>query len=515
MAPAIQPSVKWAERRDDTGTVAGVSSSVPPLVRPARYALQPNLSVVADERGGLLLCLRPLLALRLNRQATTVLGALRQPCNIAELATLVPGMPPATITAFLDSLLRRRLLIRHPAEMTLWPTVSIIVPAHGRAEATRRCARSLLALDYPADQREIIVVDDASTPPLAEALRDLPILLLRQERNIGQSAARNLAATMANGAVLAFIDNDCMAEPDWLRGLLPYLDDPSVAMIGGRVVAPPARGAVAAFEAVRSPLDMGALETEVTPNAAVSYLPTCNLLVRRDVLLAHGGFDATLRVGEDVDFLWRTLRSGHRAWYVPTGRVVHDHRVRWGDWLRRRADYGSSEADLQQRYPEGRRVMHLPRISLLLLLAVALTAWFGVAGLWPGAIAVTLLGVELVEKCRWLRRIGVALSIGRVAVALGREHAAACYHLSANVVRYYSLPLLAIGGIQPHWLPAIILLLVIAPLADYRRLRPQLSPPIFVGLYGLELAAYQIGLWRGCRQRRTLRPLLPRLVWRR
>jgi hypothetical protein len=97
---------------------------------------------------------------------------------------------------------------------------------------------------------------------------------------------------------------------------------------------------------------MGADATEVTPTAAVSYLPTCNLLVRRDVLLAHGGFDAALRVGEDVDFIWRTCVAAHRAWYAPTGRVVHHHRVQWGDWLRRRADYGSSEADLQQRFPK-------------------------------------------------------------------------------------------------------------------------------------------------------------------
>jgi GT2 family glycosyltransferase len=73
-------------------------------------------------------------------------------------------------------------------------------------------------------------------------LRDLPITLLRQERNIGQSAARNLAAALASGAVLAFIDNDCVAEPDWLKTLLPYLADPAVAIVGGRVVAPP-RGA--------------------------------------------------------------------------------------------------------------------------------------------------------------------------------------------------------------------------------------------------------------------------------
>ena len=515
MAYPVQQGMKQAEWPDDGGAVAVAPPLVPPSAQPARYALQPHLSVIADEQGGTLLCLRPLLALRLNRQATALLSALPQPHSIAELATQVPGMTPAAITAFLDNLVRRRLLIRRPAGITVWPQVSIIIPAHGRTEATRRCVQSLLALDYPADRREIIIVDDASEPPLAEALRDLPIQLVRQERNIGQSAARNLAATIASGEILAFIDNDCVAEPDWLRSLLPYLDQPAMAIVGGRIIAPPARGAVAAFEAVRSPLDMGAVETEVAPNAAVSYLPTCNLLVRRDVLLAHGGFDATLRVGEDVDFIWRTLRSGNRAWYVPAGRVVHDHRVRWKDWLRRRADYGSSEADLQQRYPEGRRLMHLPRVSLLLLLSVLLVPWFEGWGLGPAAVAATLLSTELIHKQRELRRIGVRLSIGRVAVALGREHAAALYHLSASTVRYYSLPLLAIGGIQPHGLPFIFLLLIIAPLADHRRLQPQLSRPVFIGLYGLELAAYQVGLWRGCRQRRTLRPLLPRLIWRR
>ena len=159
--------------------------------------------------------------------------------------------------------------------------------------------------------------------------------------------------------------------------------------------------------------------------------------------------------------------------------------------------------------------MHLPRVSLLGLLTVALTPWLGFTGLWPGAVAVTLFGAELVKKRRELRRMSVTLPTVQVAVALGREHAAALYHLSANAVRYYSLPLLAIGGIQPHWLPPILLLLSIAPVTDHRRLQPQLSLPVFIGLYGLELAAYQIGLWRGCWQRRTLRPLLPRLIWRR
>ena len=213
---------------------------VTPFAELARYVLAAGLNIVADDQGGVLLCLRPLLALRLNRQATALLSALQQPRTIAELTATTPGMTPAAISAFLDRLVRRRLLLWHPPGLTTWPKVTIIVPAHGRPEETRRCVQSLLALDYPADHREIIVVDDASNPPLAVALRDLPITLLRQERNIGQSAARNLAASLASGAVLAFIDNDCVAEPDWLRTLLPYLADPAVAIVGGRVIAPSA-----------------------------------------------------------------------------------------------------------------------------------------------------------------------------------------------------------------------------------------------------------------------------------
>ena len=132
--------------------------------------------------------------------------------------------------------------------------------------------------------------------------------------------------------------------------------------------------------------------------------------------------------------------------------------------------------------------MHLPRISLLLLLSVMLTPWFGFWGLGPAAVA-RACSARNDEKQRDCGA-SVTLSIGRVAVALGREHAAALYHLSANAVRYYSLPLLVIGGIQPSGLPPF------SCCSSSRRwpitggLRPQLSLLVFIGLYGLELVAY-------------------------
>lgn len=483
----------------------------------ARYALKPALQLVPDQQGerGLLLALRPLLAMRLNPQAFAVLSHLQQQAGAtaAEVADAIPSLPLHEASTFLEHMAHRRILERTPPDPGIWPTVSIIIPAYGRAAATRACVESLLALDYPDGRVEIIVVDDASDPPLAAALADLPVRLLRQEQNIGQSAARNLAAAEANGELLAFIDNDCVAAPDWLRVLVPHLTDPTVGIVGGRVVAPPPVGPVAAFEAVRSPLDMGPVAGEVGPDEVVAYLPTCNLIVRRDLLLQQAGFDAAMLLGEDVDFIWRALRSGTRACYVTGGQVVHHHRVELRALLQRRADYGSSEADLQQRHPAARRTMLLPVASLALLAALALRrSWWPVPAIL-GAIGLGRIGSEMVAKVRRLQRLGAPIAAPQVAAAVLREHGAALYHLGANVTRYYSLPLLVVAVFWRGLRPALALLLLVPAISDYYRLKPRLAPAVFVALAWLELAAYQLGVWGGCIKRRTLQPLRARLRW--
>ncbi len=486
-----------------------------------RYQLAAGLELRRDTQGAILLSTQPLVAMRLNAQAAKMIASLTDNAGrdgghtAAELAAGHPELALVDVTTFLETLLQRRLLVRHPPALTHWPMVSIIIPAYGRAEATRACIASLLALDYPREQLEIIVVDDASQPPLAGALADLPIRLLRQEQNAGQSVARNRAAQTARGALLAFIDNDCRADQHWLQRLVAVLDDPTVGIAGGRVIAPPVNGPVAAFEAVRSPLDMGATAGVVGPGSVISYMPTCNLVVRRDLLMRLQGFDPAMTLGEDVDFIWRALRTGVGARYVPTAQVIHYHRVQLSALLRRRADYGSSEADLQRRHPEGRRVMALPLVSLLVLLALTgLGIAWGVSAvlLLVAAVAVVL---EIAQKTRQIRRVGVDLPAHQVRRAILLEHGASLYHLGANVARYYSLPLLLVGLLWPPLLLPLLLLLLVPPITDYRRLRPQLALPLFIVLYWLELAAYQVGVWRGCWQQRTLRPLLPLVRWRR
>ncbi len=479
----------------------------------AQYRLAAEFDLLGQAGGGVLLSLSPLLVMRLNAIGFALLERLspKEARSPGDVAAGVPGLSPLQAESFLDDLAHRRLLSREPVPPLDWPSVSVIVAAHGRPSATRACVQSLLALDYPRDRLEILVVDDASEPPLAEALVGLRVPLVRLDRNLGQSAARNLAAAQASGELLAFIDNDCQAAPDWLHHLVPHFDDPNVAAVGGRVVAPPPNGPVAAFEAVRSPLDSGPVEGEVGPDEPVAYLPSCNLVVRRDALLAVGGFAADMRVGEDVDFIWRLLGTGARVRYATATDVVHHHRVQLRALLARRADYGASEADLQARHPGCRSIMKVPRATLLVLAALA-----SVGSAWTLGAALALatlasVGGELVGKRRRLRAMAVDVPAGRLIASVLREHAASLYHFGHHATRYYGLPLVAVGLLWPPLLPVVAMLLIVPPVWDHRRLRPALPLPAFVALYLLEMAAYQLGVWRGCLARRCWYPLLPRL----
>lgn len=491
----------------------------PAMTRPAplaRYRLASGLDLLERERGGVLLSLYPLLAVRLNAIGWNLLRRLSttEARSAADLAAGVQGLSPAPAAAFLDDLSRRRLVSREPVTPRAWPSVSIIVAARGRPSATRACVRSLLALDYARERLELVVIDDASEPPLAAALAGLPVPVVRLDRNLGQSAARNLAAAAATGELLAFIDNDCEAAPDWLRELVPHFGDPQVVAVGGRVMAPAPDGPVAAFEAVRSPLDMGPVAGPVGPAEPVAYLPTCNLVVRRRAWLAAGGFAAEMRVGEDVDFVWRLLGTGGRVHYESGARVVHHHRLRLQALLARRADYGASEADLQARHGAGRSTMHVPRAGLMVLAALPALWFAGAAGAVLLLAALALAAAELIAKRRRLRALAVDVPARLVAASVLREHAASLYHFGHHVTRYYGLPLVLAGLLWPPLLPVVTLLVVAPPIADYLRLRPALPLPAFVALYGLEMAAYQLGVWRGCLATRCWYPLLPRIRWR-
>jgi len=116
------------------------------------------------------------------------------------------------------------------------PRVSVIVAAHDEAEVIEEKIHNFLALDYPADRRELVVVSDASSDGTDEIVRrseSQRVVLIRQERQAGKSAALNRGAEVSSGDILVFTDANSMFSPNALRELLSPFADPRVGAASG------------------------------------------------------------------------------------------------------------------------------------------------------------------------------------------------------------------------------------------------------------------------------------------
>ncbi len=225
--------------------------------------------------------------------------------------------------------------------------VTVVVPVQDRPAALDLLLGSLPSV-VP-----VVVVDDGSADPdaVAEVADRHGARLVVHRRNLGPAAARNTGLRRVETAFAAFCDSDVVPEPGWLGTLRRHLDDPALAVVAPRILGSVPRdddGWLERYEQVRSSLDLGARPAAVRVHGAVSYLPSACLLARVDAL--GDGFDERMRVGEDVDLVWRLLGAGWGVRYEPAATVRHQHRTHLGEWLRRKAFYGTSAAALAARH---------------------------------------------------------------------------------------------------------------------------------------------------------------------
>src|SRR5262249_48148010 len=101
------------------------------------------------------------------------------------------------------------------------PRVSVVVCSYNGGATLDQCLRSLSALNYP--NYEVIVVDDGSRDNTTEILSRFPRVRSIRQANQGLSHARNVGLYAATGAIVAYTDSDCYADPDWLTHLVDQL----------------------------------------------------------------------------------------------------------------------------------------------------------------------------------------------------------------------------------------------------------------------------------------------------
>ncbi len=191
------------------------------------------------------------------------------------------------------------------------PLVSVIIPAFNAARFLPRALASVAAQNYPADRIETIVIDDGSTDDtraLAETFSgQMPGMQVFSQPNQGVSVARNLAIAVSSGELIAFLDADDRWLPDKVAAQVEvYQAEPGVGLIHCGFEFVDQHGSALPDWPRRSRLDHGDILLEFLCDF---FLITSAVMVPRTVLESVGGFDESLKVGEDNELFLRIVST--------------------------------------------------------------------------------------------------------------------------------------------------------------------------------------------------------------
>ncbi|MGW3623564.1 glycosyltransferase [Streptomyces sp. NPDC000880] len=237
---------------------------------------------------------------------------------------------------------------------------SVVVATRERADQLARALDSLLEQDHP--DFEIVVVDNA---PVTSATQDLveheygERVRYVRESVPGLAIAHNRGIAVADGAVIAFTDDDVVADPHWLTALTaPFAADPGLGCATGLIL--PARlrtpaqilleshgGFAKGFEARLYDPACPPADDPLFPFTAGSFGSGANMAFRATALRDIGGFDPATgtgtpaRGGDDLYAFVSVLAAGHRLRYTPDALVWHHHRETWQDLRNQAYGYGA------------------------------------------------------------------------------------------------------------------------------------------------------------------------------
>jgi glycosyltransferase involved in cell wall biosynthesis len=234
-------------------------------------------------------------------------------------------------------------------------SVSVIIPTYRKREFLEPTLRSLAGQTYPAENVEVVVVDDCSQDGTLEFLQsmDTPFSLVpvAHEVNKGRSAARNTAVRAATGDLVVFVDDDMRCEPDLIERFVRFHErHPDSVAIGSARTAPELGHAT-----VYSYLDeMGVHRLSPGSRVPARYFVTNNSSVARQPLLDVGLFDESYRQYgfEDTEIAFRLEdEAGLSFYFCAEAQAWHIHHQTLEQVLDKRLETARPLRRLLRRHP--------------------------------------------------------------------------------------------------------------------------------------------------------------------
>jgi glycosyltransferase involved in cell wall biosynthesis len=218
------------------------------------------------------------------------------------------------------------------------PPISVVVCTRDRVLSLERTLQSLARQDYP--DFEVIVVDNCSRDDGVRRVVERSGFRYAYQEHPGLDWARNKGIQEARHAIVAFIDDDALATPGWLRGLAFGFSDLEVMAVTGLVLPAelesPAQMDFESYGGMSKGFTSFTIRKEKVPGQAILWASGwgvgTNMAFRKELFEAIGNFDVALDVGTptggggDIEYFFRCVDAGYTLRYEPAALVRHVHR---------------------------------------------------------------------------------------------------------------------------------------------------------------------------------------------
>ena len=243
--------------------------------------------------------------------------------------------------------------------------VSIIIPTFNGGRRLGACLDALLP-QATRRNAEILIVNDGSTDNTLDVVQRYAEVRTINQANAGPAAARNRGASEAQGAILVFTDDDCVATPNWLESMLQPFEDPQVVAAKG------------AYRTHQKSLTARFVQIEYEDRYRlmasfdyIDFVDTYSAAFRRDHFLEMAGYDTSFPVAcaEDIELSYRMSARGWKMKFVPGAIVYHTHPDTLSRYLKKKYKFAFWRMLAVRKNPrKGLQDSHTPQVMKLQLL---------------------------------------------------------------------------------------------------------------------------------------------------
>lgn len=227
-------------------------------------------------------------------------------------------------------------------QVSEYPSLSIIVPVLNMDKTIRETMNSLVELDYPKDNLEIIIVDGNSIDNTREIVKEYSVMIVDQEGK-GLNAARNTGIKYSTGDIVAYTDGDCIVPDDWAKKIAYNFDDPVIGFVGGTIEGYDRRSILSNYidESLFQATPGFRIRIETTDLRLLQLPAGANMAFRRKALARVKFFDENITYGfDDLQPVEAMGFKGFRIILDPDVNIKHQHRSTLSELFKQHFNYG-------------------------------------------------------------------------------------------------------------------------------------------------------------------------------